>query len=262
MIRHLLPLLFIGPLLIHTTAWAGADLAREQRQAEQIIDAILDGEPITLQAEQQPFLGIETQAEGHPRGNLLIMHGRGVHPDWADLINPLRVNLVEHGWNTLSIHMPVLAKSAQYNEYLTIFPEAIPRIEAAIRYLRQKHPGPIILIAHSCSTHMVQHWIHQRGSQATATFDGYIGIGMGATDYQQPMQESYILDKIPAPILDVYAEHDHPAVLNSAPERLCLIQQAGHPKSKQLAIPDAEHEFREQGEVITEAIATWLNTLK
>lgn len=262
MIRHLLPLLFIGPLLIHTTLWAGADIAREQRQVEQIIDAILDGEPISLHAGQQPFLGIKTLAEGHPKGNLLIMHGRGIHPDWHDLINPLRVDLVEHGWNTLSIQMPVLAKTAKYHDYLQIFPEAIPRIEAAIRHLREQHPGPIILIAHSCSTHMVQHWLHQRGTLATATFDGYVGIGMGATDYQQPMQEAYIFDKIPAPILDLYAEHDHPAVIHSAPKRLDLIRQAGHPLSKQLVIPDAEHEFREQGDAITEAIATWLARLQ
>lgn len=262
MIRYLLPLLLIGPLLLSTPVWAGADIAREQRQAEQIIDAILDGEPITLQAGQHPFLGIKTLAEGNPRGNLLIMHGRGIHPDWHDLINPLRVDLVEHGWNTLSIQMPVLAKTAKYYDYLQIFPEAIPRIEAAIRHLREQHPGPIILIAHSCSTHMVQHWLHQRGTLATATFDGYVGIGMGATDYQQPMQEAYIFDKIPAPILDLYAEHDHPAVINSAPKRLDLIRQAGHPLSKQLVIPDAEHEFREQGDAITTAIAAWLATLQ
>ena len=258
----ILHLLLIGPLLFSSILWAGSDTAREQRQAEQIVEAILDGEPITLQAGQHAFLGIKTLADGIAQGNVLIMHGRGIHPDWQDLINPLRVGLAEHGWNTLSIQMPVLAKTAKYNDYFQIFPEAIPRIEAAIRNLRKNNPGPIILIAHSCSTHMVQHWLHQRDILATTTFEGYIGIGMGATDYQQPMQEPYALAKIPTPILDIYAEHDYPAVIRTAPERLRLIHQAGHPQSKQHIIPNAEHEFRDQGEALTEAIAAWLITLQ
>ena len=257
-----LTLLLIAPWLLSSTTWASPDIAREQRQAEQIIEAILDGEPISLQAGKQPFLGIKTLAEGATQGNLVIMHGRGIHPDWQDLINPLRVGLAEQGWNTLSIQMPVLTKTAKYNDYINIFPDAIPRIEAAIRHLRAHNPGPIILIAHSCSTHMVQHWLHQRGTLATDTFDGYVGIGMGATDYQQPMQEPYALAKIPGPILDIYAEHDYPAVLGTAPERLRLIRQAGHPFSKQQAVPNAAHEFREQGDAITAAIATWLATLQ
>jgi len=259
--RYLYLLFHVGfCCLISQMSWAGADIAREQRQAEQIVDAILDGEPISLQAGKQAFLGIYTTAD-QPQGSVLILHGRGIHPDWPDLINPLRIGLIEHGWNTLAIQMPVLAKTAKYNDYVAIFPEAIPRIEAAIRYLRQHSPGPILLAAHSCGTHMVQHWLHQRGTAATATFDGYIGIGMGATDYQQPMQEPFALAKIPTPILDIYAEHDYPAVLRTAPERLRLIQQAGHPQSKQQIIPDAAHEFRDQGEPLVQAVATWLATL-
>ncbi len=41
---------------------------------------------------------------------VLINHGRGFHPDWVDTVQPLRVGLVDYGWNTLSIQMPVLAK--------------------------------------------------------------------------------------------------------------------------------------------------------
>ena len=38
---------------------------------------------------------------------MIILHGRGYHPDWAEVANPLRVGLAE-GWNTLSLKMPVL----------------------------------------------------------------------------------------------------------------------------------------------------------
>ncbi len=239
-------------------AWASSDRAREQRLAEQIVDAILDGEPITLGTKPHDFLGIYTTAAA-ARGSVLILHGRGIHPDWPDLISPLRVDLVEHGWNTLSIQLPVLPKSATYNDYVPIFPEVIPRIEAALAYLRQHASGPIVIAAHSCGTHMLQHWIHQRGRAATAQFAGYIGIGMGATDYRQPMQEPFVLAKIPTPMLDIYAELDYPAVHRTAAERLRLIRQAGHPLSQQQVVPQAAHEFREHSAALTHQIASWLN---
>ena len=147
------------------------DLAREQRMAEQISDAIFDGEPIWLKSGNSPFLGIFTEADG-ARGTVIILHGRGFHPDWTTVVQPLRVGLVEHGWNTLSIQMPVLAKQAKYYDYVEIFPHAIPRIEAAIAHAKERAPqGSVVLLAHSCGSHMAHHWMHQRGEQALQLFD-------------------------------------------------------------------------------------------
>jgi hypothetical protein len=254
--HHIWVILFL--LGLSQIAWANSDRAREQRLTDQMVEAILDGDPITLGTHPHAFSGIYTTADS-ARGSVLILHGRGIHPDWPDLISPLRIDLVDHGWNTLSIQLPVLAKPAKYNDYVPIFPEVIPRIEAALTYLRQHASGPIVIVAHSCGTHMLQHWIHQRGSAATARFAGYVGIGMGATDYRQPMQEPFVLAKIPTPILDIYAELDYPAVHRSAPERLRLIHQAGHPLSQQQVVPQATHEFREHSAALIRQIATWLN---
>ena len=68
---------------------AATDLAREQRLAEQIEDAILDGEPLWLEVDGQRFFSILTEAD-EPRGAVLL-HGMGAHPDWADIISPLRI---------------------------------------------------------------------------------------------------------------------------------------------------------------------------
>ncbi len=43
----------------------------------------------------------------------LLAHGIGIHPNWEQVIQPLRVALSEQGWNTLSIQMPVLANEAK-----------------------------------------------------------------------------------------------------------------------------------------------------
>ena len=133
---------------------AGAsDIAREKRLASQVVDSIIDGEAVFLKSGDHEFLSIYTEAD-EPGGAVIIMHGRGFHPNWADVVYPLRVGLVDQGWNTLSLQMPVLGKEAKFYDYLEIMDEALPRIEAGIDYLKQQGHEKIILIAHSCSVHM------------------------------------------------------------------------------------------------------------
>ena len=157
---------------------SGSDLEREQRLADEIVDAIFDGEPIDLpRSDGNTFLGIYTESESDPvKGAVLILHGRGFHPDWATTVQPLRVGLIEHGWNTLSIQVPVLTKEAKYYDYVPVFPESYPRIETAIEYLKEQGNERIVLIAHSCGAHMAHFWFDDRGDKL---IDAYVGLGMG-----------------------------------------------------------------------------------
>ena len=107
-------------LLVPRVDASEPDYARETRLANQIVDMILDGDPVWLEADAHEFLSIYTEAD-EPRAAVLILHGRGFHPDWADAVNPLRVGLVEHGYSTLSLQMPVLDKEAKYYDYVPIF---------------------------------------------------------------------------------------------------------------------------------------------
>ena len=250
--------------LLPCLAWlpgtaAPSDLEREQRLADQIVDVIFEGEPIELDADGQRFFAIHTETDREPaRGAALILHGRGYHPDWEQVANPLRVGLTGHGWNTLSLQMPVLDKQAKYYDYEPVFPEAIPRIEAGIRYLKEQGNDTIVLIAHSCGVHMSMAWVREHGDQG---IDAYIGIGMGATDYKQPMRAPFPLEKLQVPVLDLYGALDYPAVQRGAAERWQAIQQAGNSKSKQLILEEGDHYMNEQNEALLDAVNAWLETL-
>ncbi len=111
MCSRLLFLMLCMLLCSHTVS--AADIEREKRLASQIVDSIMDGEPVFLKSGDHEFLSIYTEAD-EPVGAAIIMHGRGFHPNWSDVVYPLRVGLVEHGWNTLSLQMPVLEKEARY----------------------------------------------------------------------------------------------------------------------------------------------------
>ncbi len=239
-----------------------SDLSREKRMADEIVDAILDGDAVFLEADDHEFLAIYTEAD-EAKGVAIILHGRGFHPDWQDTVNPLRVGLAESGWNTLSIQMPVLEKQAKYYDYEPLFPEALPRIDAAIAYARQQIKinngiNKVVLIAHSCGAHMAMAWAD---ADSFETIDAYIGLGMGATDYKQPMRHAFPLDKLDVPIFDVYAENDYAAVLKMAPDRLKMINSAGNKKSAQSMLADSDHYYVDKGDELTQLISDWLKTL-
>ncbi len=236
-----------------------ADYEREQRLSNQIVDAIMDGEAIKLTAGERHFLAIHMESDADEvKGGAIILHGRGLHPNWETVVQPLRTALPQAGWHTLAVQMPVLHKQAKYYDYVPLFPEALQRIEAAIAYLEGQGVENIVLIAHSCGAHMAMYRIRQLGDQGLAA---YVGIGMGATDLGQKMRQPLPLDKMKIPLFDVYAENDFPAVLRMAPERLEMIRKAGNPQSAQQQIPAAGHYFEGHNDALIEAISNWLNGL-
>lgn len=234
------------------------NLEREKRMAAEIEDAILEGEPVYLSNGEYEFLSIDTQPESASRGAVVILHGRGFHPNWQDAIYPLRTGLAEAGWRTLSVQMPVLEKDAKYYDYLPLFGKSHGRIEVAIEYLQEQGEKKVVLLAHSCGTHMAMHWIDEVGDES---IEAFVGIGMGATDYQQPMRQPFPLAQLKVPVLDIYGGEDYPGVIKMAASRIQRIQQAGNPLSSQKMVPEANHYFTDKGGALVSEVAGWLETL-
>lgn len=263
--KHLVGFIFIS-LLFSSTVFAKTnfdkpDLEREKRMASEVEDAVLDGEVIYLKDGKHSFMAIDQEPEGDVKGAVIIMHGRGFHPNWEDAIFPLRTQLPAKGWRTLSLQMQVLEKSAKYNDYLPLFPLAGSRIEAGIAHLKAQGIDNIVLLAHSCGAHMAMEWIRGKDGKVDKLISAYVGAGMGATDYKQPMKQPFLLAKMTIPVLDIYGEKEYPAVLRMAPERKAMMKKAGNKKSKQIVVPDANHYFTDQGDALVERVATWLESL-
>ena len=235
---------------------SASDVAREKRLSDQIFDAIFDGDPLFLKADGHDFLSIYMEAAEPSKRAVLLMHGRGYHPDWENVTRPLRIGLTEHGWNTLSIQMPVLSKASKFYDYVPVFPEARPRIDAALAYLKAQGNDQVVMLAHSCGVHMAMDWIGANGSEA---IDGFVGIGMGATDYQQPMLKPFPFARLQVPVLDVYGALDYPAVLHGADGRSKAVQKQGQPASRQIMLQDGDHYMREQNAVLVKSVSGWLN---
>ncbi len=241
-----------------TTELVATDIEREERLAQEFEANLFDGDVIYLSDGNQDFVSAYMEAEDS-RGSVLLLHGRGFHPDWQDVVGPVRVSLAENGWTTLSIQMPVLEKGRKYYDYVKLFPESYKRIESAIQYLRENTKGPIVLLAHSCGAHMAMNWIDETGD---ALIDAYIGVGMGATDYKQDLIRPFPLDKMSVPILDILGTKEYPRVLALAEHRKKILNNDMHPQSQQIYVENADHYFKNKNTELYEEIATWLNNLR
>jgi dienelactone hydrolase len=173
------------------------------------------------------FLAIHTP-NPKPRAGVIVVHGMGVHPDWG-LINPLRSQLAEQGYTTLSVQMPVLASDAKPEAYPALFPDAAQRLQAAAEWLREKGHRKIAIVSHSMGARMVNHFLAQGGS-----VDAWVAVGISTGVYLQA-------ETFKAPVFDVYGEKDFPVVLANAAARAKAIQRVRG--SGQMSIAGADHYF-------------------
>lgn len=237
-------------LWIAVLAWAGlaqaaADYAREKKWADEISPAILVGDPVFIdQPNGHRFLGIFTPAD-KAKGAVVVVHGMGVHPDWG-LNNPLRSNLPERGYATLSIQMPVLAADAKGDAYPPLFPEASERVAAAVAYLRGKNFEKIAIASHSMGARMADYFF---AHTAHPRVSAWVAIGITAP-FTAPT-------RIPVPVLDIYGEKDFDFVLQQAPARAQAIQsQRG---SAQVSVAGSDHYFNGKEAELVDAVALFLD---
>lgn len=237
---------------------AASDIAREQRMAEQIEDAILVGDPIRLQAGDSEFLAIHTEAEGERKGSVLLLHGTGVHPDWPDVIYPLRSELPVAGWETLSIQLPVAAADAEHSAYLPLFPEARERIDAAVDFLLKESAGPVFIIGHSLGSAMAADYLGE-GSGHAGDIAGFVAVGLSANVQGAKTGVAADLATITQPVFDLYGSEDLPAVRNTAAGRASIAADAGNARYQQLQVDGANHFFNDREGELVEAVAAWLD---
>ncbi len=252
--KLLLSIIFV---MLWPTAGAASDLQKEQRWAEQISDSLLSGEVCELKAAETPFMGIYTESEQGPTGRAVILaHGIGAHPDWPEVVHPLRVGLPEHGWSTLSIQMPILANDAEVKEYLPLFDESGPRLKAAVDYLHQQGAKTVVIVGHSLGASMAARFV----ADNPGTVDGLVIIGLSVIGLDEKMNGALALEKITLPVFDLYGSRDLDGVLKSTDARARAAHKAGNPDYRQLAIEGGDHFFVGTEDEMVRRVYGWLKS--
>jgi pimeloyl-ACP methyl ester carboxylesterase len=247
--------------VLHALLWLAAafpalasDQAREQAFADEIVDFLVVGDPVWLEADGRRFLGLYTEA-GEAGDAVLLMHGRGVHPNWPQVIFPLRDGLPATGWATLSIQMPIAGREAPMNDYLDLLPEVPGRIDAALSWLRAQGHERIVLVGHSLGAAMGAYYF---ADAPDADVAGFVAIGLSPFDEPQ-LRIMDVLGQIGIPLLDVYGGADFDEVRDSAAERAAAASNTA--RFEQIEVADADHYFTDHAPELRDAVRQWLDTL-
>jgi pimeloyl-ACP methyl ester carboxylesterase len=231
-----------------------SDLAKEQRWSDQVVDAIIDGEAVWLNDGKNNFLSIYTEADENKGRAVIVMHGTGVHPNWQQVVQPLRVGLTRHHWSTLSIQMPVLANDADYQDYAPLYDEVAPRIDAAIQFLKDNGMKEIVLLGHSQGATMSAYYL----STSKQDIKGFVAIGMGSFADDPRMNSVNSLEKIHIPVLDLYGSEDLKEVLASTGQRAAAAKKAGNKNYTQKEIA-GNHFYDGHEDELLKTVADWLD---
>ena len=255
MTHKIIALLYVS-LFLFSFSTDASDLDKEKRWADQVVDAILDGEAVWLNDGVSDFLSIYTESEESRHRAVIIMHGTGIHPDWQQVIQPLRVGLTEHNWNTLSIQMPILANDAEYIDYAPLYDEVAPRIDAAIKYLQSNGIKEIVLIGHSQGSSMAAYYL----STTKQKVKGFVAIGIASFADDPRMDSINALRKIRVPVLDLYGKEDLDNVMASASDRAAAAKESANKNYTQVVIA-GNHFFDGNEDSLLETVAGWLSTI-
>ncbi|WP_455221686.1 DUF3530 family protein [Kaarinaea lacus] len=252
-------LLLLPFVAVTANATSKSDLAKEKRWEEQIVPSMMVGEAIKLKADGVEFLGLYTEpTTGKPKGAVILLHGMGVHPAWPDVIEPLRMQLPDLGWHTLSLQMPVLANEAEEKDYPPLFSEVPARIQAGVDFLKSKGINNIVISGHSTGATMAFYYLATTRDPVVNTFAILsCGTGIANDDRSNTLENFKSIQSIN--IIDVYGSNDTKKVLGALKQRKELASKLHGDRYQYLQINGAGHFYREKQDELVSQLSSWLD---
>ncbi|TNF33207.1 MAG: DUF3530 family protein [Gammaproteobacteria bacterium] len=234
------------------------DKAREKRVAAQIEEQLVSGDPIWLEVDGEQVFALDTPAESDPvKGTVILVHGNGAHPNWAQVIAPLRAALAENGWRNVAVQMPYIPEDLPVSAAGQLFANTNARIRAAVEYAMNDAEGPLYIVSHSRGGHQASYFV----AASDAPVKGLAIIGSSAR-YQNDPDEfttATSLGKIKIPVLDMYGSEDLEQVVKSAAERKKVSVSKAY---TQKVTKGADHMWDGEEQQLTTQVLQWLDSLE
>ena len=247
--------IFAAVALLVSTVVIASDVEKERRWADQIVDALIEGEAVWLHAGEHEFLGIYTEAEdSDSKYGAIILHGIGVHPDWQQVVYPLRTRIPALGWHTLSLQMPILPNEAKEGDYAPLMVEVAPRLDAGVAFLKEQGVEKIVIVGHSLGATMASYYL----STGDRDVQGFVAIGMPAGIRQSDIVNAEMIAGIKTPLLDLHGSNDTAEVLAAVPLREVVKGKGVGGPYRSQTVEDANHFFDGQEDALVAAVNDWL----
>ena len=258
-IIHRLSIILLLSLPVALPVWADqVDRDWEQQITKKLADKAVATEVLWLEADGEKFLALYTgQSSQVAHGAVIILHAMGAHADWPQMISPIRMALPEQGWSTLSIQLPLIAPQNQIEDYGLTLQRASDRIDAAVRYLRDRKFLNIVVIGHSFGAASTLAYLKKVGKQKVQAL---VAIGLQDYAFVKPsINVLELIEKSPVPILDIYGSRDFKKVVDQAPDRRLAAKKGNNRNYTQFEIEGADHYFNKMEDVLVKRIRGWLD---
>ena len=205
------------------------------------------------------FLGLYLNANiPKAHGGIILLHGMAAHPDWPNVISPLRTKLPEHGWATLSLQMPILGQNTTPKQYAPLLKEVPARITAAIELMHAKGIYNIIILGHGLGATMAAYYLASP-TQSASALKAFIGIGLGLNSHIDQFKTAQYIVKIKLPVYDLFGSQDMDSVKRSAQTRLLAARSADNRYYRQTSILGSDHFFSGLDDLLVNRVKSWLN---
>ncbi|QSB00105.1 DUF3530 family protein [Methylomonas sp. EFPC1] len=247
--------LFAALLLVSTSVFA-TDSRREQDFAAAIQQQLSMGQATWLKSADKTFLALFSEAEKTDNSQVaIVLHDMGEHPDAKPLIHRLRTTLPMHNWATLALQMPIRESGAQAEDYYPLFEEARGRIDAAVEHLLKNGAKHIAIVGYGMGALMATSRLADKPNDVTALVSISLPVPQTTATQAQSLD---LIKKVQLPCLDVYAEFDLPAVLDSARQR----RMAGkdNPVYRQIKMDGEDHGYQQDYDLLVKRVYSWLTT--
>ncbi len=243
--------------LLVLIAWQptqASNFVRESHIAKHIKENINGGEIVELNAGTRKFLAIYRESVlPLTQGGVIILHDINQNPDSPGIIRTLRNDLIESGWDTLSVQMPVTDMHAHRDRHYNLLPIGMARIGAAANFFAQKNNFNIGVVAHGFGAN---HAVQYLADAPAETIKGVILIGMDSEN-KETLEN---LKKIKLPLLDIYGSEDLPKVIDTAHKRQrAVASSAGNLQYQQYRQIGADHYFNGLTHTLANVVSSWLN---
>lgn len=210
-----------------------------------------------LQAGDQTFTVLEKPAmTAFTKGTVILV------PDWSQhaasprLINLLRQQLVDYGWNTMAMMVPEPLNETTTESLLTYQSELLARLQAVMKSA-ENNTGSIIVVAQGSSGAIINQLYLT--DQLTPP-EGLILLGAYLPDKTLDQAVSLALAKHKVPTLDIQQQQDNRFVMASSQLRLQLVRKHIKEIYRQRSLPGSFDLPQNQQWVFNEVYG-WLSYL-
>lgn len=248
-------LLLLFVIQTFNTCWA-SNFEKEKYWKIMISENLKIGEPVQLKAGEKSFFAIYTkQNRLNQRGSVILLHGKAAHPDWKEVIRPLRTKLVDYGWNTLSIQMPIRTKSLTSKEEIEKFnKDGALRLDSTLVYLKAKKTPSIFLLTHGENAETALAYMKDNPKRI---IHGLILVSMPIKKHLNK-KSIEMLEQLKIPVLDIYASRDIETVRFTAKERQSAANRGGNSNYRQQQINNADYSYDKQIKTLIKRIHSWM----